>query len=471
MGLLVGRPQPLDRHVGVDLGGRQARVAEHSWTVRRSAPPSSRWVAALCRSPCGPRSGAPGTWASSACTADAHLPRVHPAPPPAEEQRRAAVRRRPAGVGHARSTPSAPAVPVRPKGTLRSLAPLPITAHDVGAEVHVVDVEADQLPDADAGGVEQLEHGAVAQVDRVVVVGGDGGDVQQPGSPRPGAARPAASGSGAVRPAAATGRCRSAPCGAPIAGRRGRPPHVGPPSRAPHPGPTAGASQARRSGEPSARAGPRRRARPRRPGGPTRPPDRHDGCARTAPAPSAGDGRTPPRRRRSGSTPSRWRTRLPEQHMAHASRAPRRADAAALRRAHPSRAGARASRPSTPALALPLGEPGQLEPAEHPGDGGGREAGHDRQPAHRDPAPHGKRREHPGRRLDPGRPRVAPPRADAAPGPGPARRWPRPPRPRRSPGPRLRPARPGGSRPTSSRSPARARTPPRAGARPPCARC
>ena len=47
--------------------------------------------------------------------------------------------------------------------------------------VDVVDVEADELADPDAGGVEQLEGRPVAQVHRVVVVGGDRCDVEQRG--------------------------------------------------------------------------------------------------------------------------------------------------------------------------------------------------------------------------------------------------------------------------------------------------
>src|SRR5699024_7671694 len=45
----------------------------------------------------------------------------------------------------------------------------------------VVDVEPGELADPDAGGVEELEDGAVAQVDRVLVVRGDGGDVEDRG--------------------------------------------------------------------------------------------------------------------------------------------------------------------------------------------------------------------------------------------------------------------------------------------------
>ena len=57
-----------------------------------------------------------------------------------------------------------------PNGHRRSLSPLPTTRDDAADEVDVVDVQTDQLADADPGRVEQLQGGPVAQVDRVVVV-------------------------------------------------------------------------------------------------------------------------------------------------------------------------------------------------------------------------------------------------------------------------------------------------------------
>ena len=58
-----------------------------------------------------------------------------------------------------------------PVGHGALLAPLAEDPHHLAVVVEVVDVEADQLPHPDARGVEQLEHGDVAQPDRAAVVG------------------------------------------------------------------------------------------------------------------------------------------------------------------------------------------------------------------------------------------------------------------------------------------------------------
>ena len=70
-----------------------------------------------------------------------------------------------------RSQTSSACAAGRPNGTVRSLRPLPKTRTTCRSPVDVVDVEPDQLADPDAGGVEQLEHGHVAQPDRAAVVG------------------------------------------------------------------------------------------------------------------------------------------------------------------------------------------------------------------------------------------------------------------------------------------------------------
>ena len=49
----VGGAEAFATDVGVALGGRDVAVAEHSCTERRSAPPSRRCVAKVCRSACG----------------------------------------------------------------------------------------------------------------------------------------------------------------------------------------------------------------------------------------------------------------------------------------------------------------------------------------------------------------------------------------------------------------------------------
>ena len=75
---------------------------------------------------------------------------------------------------------------VRDGALLAALAQHP---DDAALVVEVVDVEAAELADADAGRVEQLEHRDVAQPHRAAVVGPGGRRLEQ-GSPRNTAARP-----------------------------------------------------------------------------------------------------------------------------------------------------------------------------------------------------------------------------------------------------------------------------------------
>ena len=117
----------------------------------------------MCRSPCGPRSGAPGT-CREPLGARAYAPRAGPAgrrarpssragPDAGRDQRRAAPRE--PGVDGARAG--------RPERHGPLLAPLPRTRPCRAAAVDVVDVEPDQLGHPEPAGVEQLEDGAVAQ--------------------------------------------------------------------------------------------------------------------------------------------------------------------------------------------------------------------------------------------------------------------------------------------------------------------
>ena len=113
-------------------------------------------------SPCGPRSGAPGTCAEPAVHDLAHGALVDAPPAGAEQQRRAAAVDR-----EGRAPVSQPVLerlraPGWPNGTVRSLAPLPSTRMTRRRPVDIVDVEADEFGDPDAAGVEQLDDQPIA---------------------------------------------------------------------------------------------------------------------------------------------------------------------------------------------------------------------------------------------------------------------------------------------------------------------
>ena len=125
----------------------------------------------MWRRPCGPMSGRAGHVGDPAVHQRAHRALVDPPAPGAEEQRRPRRRRR-RSAGRPCGQPAVERAGGRvAEGHDALLAALAEHAHHVAVAVHVVDVEAGQLADPDAGGVEQLEHRHVAQPDRAAVVG------------------------------------------------------------------------------------------------------------------------------------------------------------------------------------------------------------------------------------------------------------------------------------------------------------
>ena len=127
-------------------------------------------MAAECRRPCGPMSGAPGVPATAACTvrrasrASSRRPRAPSSSAGPESGVARAGRPR---VSQASSGP----LGRDPVGNAPLLPSLAQDAEQAAAAVHVVDVEADQLADPDAAGVQQLEHHRVAQRDRFLGTG------------------------------------------------------------------------------------------------------------------------------------------------------------------------------------------------------------------------------------------------------------------------------------------------------------
>ena len=208
-----------------------------SWTERRSAPPSSRWVANEWRSRCGwTRSGSrPGLRGE-----------------PAQDQERAGAREAAAlgvqeqlrPVARVEERPAAREVAAqrlhrlaadRDDALLRALAD---AAHEPCVEVDARLLEADGLADAQARAVEQLDERAVAQVARrrarrcfdeplglgraracaAACAGAAAGRARRPGCRR---ARRAASGAGRTSGSRRRGGRSSPATGRPRAARRG----------------------------------------------------------------------------------------------------------------------------------------------------------------------------------------------------------------------------------------------------------
>ena len=112
-------------------------------------------------------SGAPGAAATARVHGAAGLAGVQPVPPRPQQQRRTGVRRRQRG-----AAPGQPGVERllgrHAVGHAALLAALAEHPQQPAPAVDVVDVEADELADPDAAGVEQLEDDGVAQPDRLL---------------------------------------------------------------------------------------------------------------------------------------------------------------------------------------------------------------------------------------------------------------------------------------------------------------
>ena len=132
-----------------------------SWIARRSAPPSSRWVANECRSVCGETPAAPRAWSRSRRRTSE------------VESRRPLFDRKSASPGSVpERRPAAGEVALeRAPGLLARRhdpgpAALALHAQLLGVGVEAVRVEVHELLGPQAGRVGQLEHGAVAQLER-----------------------------------------------------------------------------------------------------------------------------------------------------------------------------------------------------------------------------------------------------------------------------------------------------------------
>ena len=134
-----------------------------SWTLRRSAPPSSRCVANEWRSRCGwTRSGSSPAFAASRRRIRNAPERVSGAAASRSGRARAGGAGR-GRAGRGRGSGAAPRPPARPIGTTRSLPPLPVTRTSAVVEVDAALLEPDRLRDAQPGAVEQLDERPVAQ--------------------------------------------------------------------------------------------------------------------------------------------------------------------------------------------------------------------------------------------------------------------------------------------------------------------
>ena len=139
-----------------------------SWIVRRSAPPSSRWVAKECRSVCGVAPGGVPARVVHAAQAPPEVRRAEPAAALREEDRALArlAPRAPAAAGRARGRRSSARHACSPTGTTRSLPPLPCTRSSSASKSASPRSRLVSSSGAQPGRVGQLEDRAVAQLER-----------------------------------------------------------------------------------------------------------------------------------------------------------------------------------------------------------------------------------------------------------------------------------------------------------------
>ena len=169
MGLVVHRPQPRDRDVGVELRRGQRRVAEQFLD-------DAQVGAALEQ--VGGRAVAQPVRADVRCPVDrgdrlvhdrAGLPLIEAAAAGTDQQRRARLRRSQCGapVGQPRRQRRLGRLAERDGALLVSLAQHP---QQPAGCVDVIDVQAAQLADPNAGGVQQLDDEQVPQCERITLL-------------------------------------------------------------------------------------------------------------------------------------------------------------------------------------------------------------------------------------------------------------------------------------------------------------
>ena len=163
--LPIDRRQPFGRHVGVDLGGRQARVAEQFLDAAQVGAALEQVGRRRVAQPVRAEFGRPGRpLRSRRCTTDRTA--RGSIRPPRRPRNSAAPDRGPASAGST-CCPARPPAPGRRAGRTAQCVPwrpcrtpaAPDGAVDVGQ------VQSGQLGHPDPGGVEQLEHRPVAQSD------------------------------------------------------------------------------------------------------------------------------------------------------------------------------------------------------------------------------------------------------------------------------------------------------------------
>ena len=130
--------------------------------------------------PVGSDVGRPGHLGDATVDERPHGSLVDPATPGTDEEGG------PGAVGHEAGTAGREPAVDRPRGWVAErhaalLAALAEHPDEVALPVDVAEVEGDELTDADARRVEQLEHGRVAHPDRVVVVSRAGRSTDQLG--------------------------------------------------------------------------------------------------------------------------------------------------------------------------------------------------------------------------------------------------------------------------------------------------
>jgi hypothetical protein len=178
MGLRVRRLEPLDGHVRVDLRRRERGVAEQFLDHAKVGTTFEQVGRGAVTQPVRAEVGSVRDVPEQLVHHRPDLALVGPTSTAPEEQGGSAP-----GADQAGPTAIQPFAHSCPSGHSEGhtalLVALADDPQDVAGEVDVIDVEPDELTDADAGGVEKFQCGAVAEVHRVVVVGGHLCDVEQ----------------------------------------------------------------------------------------------------------------------------------------------------------------------------------------------------------------------------------------------------------------------------------------------------
>ena len=169
MGLLEGTPETIVGDMGVDLGGGERCVSEHLLHAAQVGTSLQQMGGHRMPQAVRPQVRSALHQTQGAMHDPADHPRVDPAASLSDED--GIVR---TGAGEETATLLDPGGQGTQRGSSQRhgpfLVPFAQDTHHSPVQVHVASVQPAELGDADAGGVQQFEHGDVAQRDRSAAV-------------------------------------------------------------------------------------------------------------------------------------------------------------------------------------------------------------------------------------------------------------------------------------------------------------